>query len=82
MAIPPWQAGLAMAGLCLVLYIMARVRLARATEDWANAFFYSPSQKTKHRLRRERWQDCCWALLCCAGVLLVATAALYVRGPR
>ena len=80
-AIAPWHVGLALAALCLLLYSLARVQLERAREDWANAFFYSPSQKAKHRLRRQRWQDRCWALLIGAVAFLIAAVVLYLRGP-
>jgi hypothetical protein len=78
-ALLPWHIGLALAGLSLALYALARVRLARASEDYANAFFYSPSLKQAARERRQRWQDRCTALLFCAAAFLLATAVLYLR---
>jgi hypothetical protein len=80
-AVAPWHVALALAALCFLLYSLARVQLARAREDWANAFFYSPSQKAKHRMRRQRWQDRCWALLIGAIASTIAAIFLYVRGP-
>src|SRR5687767_12536238 len=80
-AVAPWHVALALAALCLLLYSLARVELARAREDWANACFYSPSQKPKHRMRRQRWQDRCWALLIGAITFTIAAIFLYVRGP-
>src|SRR4051812_38716529 len=64
----PWHVALAVTILCAVLYPLARVQVERATEDWANAYVYSPSQKPKQRRRRRRrrrWQDRTWALVGC-----------------
>ncbi|MGH2370520.1 MAG: hypothetical protein ACRDI2_20275, partial [Chloroflexota bacterium] len=64
------------------LYGLARVQLGRAREDWANAYFYSPSQKGKQRHRRQRWQDICRALLAVVAVCFIAAAILYFSVPR
>lgn len=76
-----WHVALALGTLCLVLYALAQVPLRRARDEWANAFFYSPSQKGRLRQLRKRWQDRCSALLACAVVSFVAAAALYLTGP-
>ncbi len=81
-AILPWHVALALAALALLSYVLARVQFERAKEDWANAFFYSPSQKGRQRQRRQRWQDRCWALLATTGGCLIVAAILYARGPR
>jgi hypothetical protein len=78
----PWQLALAAAVLAGALYLLARLQLERAKEDWANAFFYSPSQKTRARQRRQRWQDRCWALLGLTLLCLGLAIVLYVGGPR
>jgi len=72
----------AVTATCAVLLVIARAQLARAKEDWANAYFYSPSLKPKVRQRRQRWQDVSWALLACTGAGAVATGVLYWVGPR
>jgi Ca2+/Na+ antiporter len=76
----PWHVALAVTMLCAVLYLLARVQLERATEDWANAYLYSPSQKSKRR--RRRWQHRTWALLGCTVLAAAATPLLYWHGPR
>jgi hypothetical protein len=78
----PWHVALAATLVCAVLYLLARAQLERAREDWANAFFYSPSQKPKQRQRKQRWQDRSWALLAATGAAAVGTALLYWLGPR
>lgn len=81
-ALQPWHLALALSVLFLVLYGFARAQFERAREAWANAFFYSPSLKTKQRQRRQRWQDTCWALLTSAIACALAAGLLYLRGPR
>ncbi len=78
----PWEVALVTATLCFVLMLLARMRLAKARDDYADAFFYSPSLKTAQRARRQRWQDRYYTFL--AGTLLglLAAAWLYVAGPR
>jgi Ca2+/Na+ antiporter len=78
----PWHAALAATLVCAVVYLLARAQLERAREDWANAYFYSPSQKTKRRQRKQRWQDRVRALLVLAVVAAIATALFYWLGPR
>jgi predicted lysophospholipase L1 biosynthesis ABC-type transport system permease subunit len=78
----PWQAALALAALCFVLLAIARHRLEIAREDYANAYFYSPSQKNRQRQRRQRWQDRVRLLLVCTLVLLALAGGLYLIGPR
>jgi hypothetical protein len=73
----PWHLAAALAAISLALYVLARARLERAKEDWANAFFYSPSTKPKQRQRRQRWQDLTRAFLAGTVVFAVAAAALY-----
>ena len=68
--------------LFALLLVLARVQLARATEDWANAYFYSPSLKPKARERRQRWLDRSWALVALTVAAAVATGVLYWLGPR
>jgi len=78
----PWHVAAAVTVACAVLLAVARVQLARAKEDWANAYFYSPSLKPKVRQRRQRWQDVSWALLACTSAAAIATGAFYWVGPR
>jgi hypothetical protein len=75
----PWHISLALALVALGLSLLARTQLERAREDWANAFFYSPSQKSIRRQRRKRWQEWMWALLAATGMLLLITVILYLR---
>jgi hypothetical protein len=75
----PWHVAVALAALCLLLFWLARMQVARAREDWANAFFYAPSLKVKHQERRRQWQDISRLLLAAAAVFLVAAVVLYVR---
>jgi len=75
----PWHVALTLAALFLLLYWLARMQVARAREDWANAFFYAPSLKVKHLERRRRWRDISRVLLAAAAVFLVAAVVLYVR---
>ena len=78
----PWHVAVAITAVCAALYLLARVQLNRAKEDWANAYFYSPSTKPKQRARRQRWQDWSWALLVCTVAGALASIALYWLGPR
>ncbi len=78
-AIAPWHVAVALTVLCLMGYVLARVQSRRAREDWANAFFYSPSLKGKHRQRRQRWLDVSRAFLVGVVLLCAMTAALYFR---
>jgi hypothetical protein len=71
-----------LAVLFFAAYLFARVKLEQAREDWANAFFYSPSQKTKQRQRRQRWQDRTWAMLILCLVSLAAAGLLYLSVSR
>ncbi|MBI3973840.1 MAG: hypothetical protein HY332_21390 [Chloroflexi bacterium] len=85
LSIPAWEAwhvALALGVLSLALYVFSRVQFGRASEDWANAFFYSPSQKAKHRQRRQRWQDRSWAFLAGVVISLIAAVVLYFLTPR
>jgi hypothetical protein len=82
LVVQPWQVALAAAGLSLLLYAIARVQLERAKDDWANAFFYSPSSKPKQRQRRQRWQDRCTVLLLATFGFAAASAVLYVASTR
>jgi hypothetical protein len=77
-----WHVALGLGLVCLALYSFARVQLERAKEDWANAFFYSPSTKSKHRQRRQRWQDRCYALLAGTALCLAVAAVLYAASLR
>ncbi len=78
-AVAAWHIALALAVLTLLAYMFARLQFQRAREDWANAFFYSPSLKGKHRQRRQRWQDVSRALLVGVTLLFAVAAALYLR---
>jgi hypothetical protein len=75
----PWHVALGIALLCLLGFLVARIQLERAREDWANAFFYSPSSKTKQRQRRQRWQDRMWALFFMCVTALLAAGFLYLQ---
>ena len=77
----PWHAALGFGALCFVAFIIARVRFNRAREDWADAFFYSPSSKTRQRQRRQKWQDRMWALLVLSLASVGMAAYLYWRQP-
>lgn len=81
-AVLPWHVAVALGALASLGYVFARVQLERAKEDWANAFFYSPSQKGRQRQRRQRWQDRCWGLLAAAAGCFLVAAILYLRSPR
>lgn len=78
----PWHAALAVAAVLLLCYIFARVRLAQATNDWADAFFYSPSQRVRRRQRKQRWQDWSWAILLVALAAIGAAGTLYFTRPK
>ena len=78
----PWHVALAATIVCAVLYVLARAQLERVKQDWANAYFYSPSEKPKQRRRRRSWQDRTWALLGCAALAAAATGLLYWIAPR
>ena len=71
-AVRLWQVAAAIGVLSFMLFLVARIQLARAREAWADAFFYSPSQKPKQRQRRQQWHDRSWALL----ILTVASFSL------
>lgn len=77
--IQPWHVALLLSLLFLGGFLIARVRLRQAREDWANAFFYSPSQKARQRRRRQAWQDRVWALLILTLVFAVVTGVLYLQ---
>jgi hypothetical protein len=77
----PWHFVLVVALLCLVSYWLATVQRGRAQEDWANAYFYAPSQKTRHRQRRQRWQDISRALLAATVLCLAVASGLYFWRP-
>jgi len=75
----PWHVALGVAALFLAGYAIARVQRDRARDDFADAFFYSPSSKTRQRQRRQSWQDRMWASLL-LGLASVALAAyLYAQ---
>ena len=78
----PWHVALLATVLCTLLYLGAHAQFERAKEDWANAFFYAPSQKPARRQRRQRWQDITWTLLGCAAAGAIASTVLYLLGPR
>jgi hypothetical protein len=78
----PWHVALGAALLCVLGFVVARVQFNRAREDWANAFFYSPSSKTRQRQRRQKWQDRMWALLVLGIAAGGMAAYLYARTPR
>jgi disulfide bond formation protein DsbB len=78
----PWHVALALSAVFLLTFVVARLQFRRAREDWANAFFYSPSTKTKQRQRRQKWQDRMWASLILTVVCAAAAGALYLQGPR
>ena len=77
----PWHAALVVAALFLVAFGISRLQFNRAREDWANAFFYSPSSKTQQRHRRQMWQDRMWACLILFLTSMVTAGYLYVRQP-
>ena len=77
----PWHVALALAVLFLLAFTVARLQRERAREDFANAFFYSPSSKTKQRQRRQMWHDRMWAALLLGVASLVLTAYLYWQRP-
>ena len=77
----PWHAALALAVLFLLGFIVARLQRERAREDFANAFFYSPSSKTKQRQRRQMWQDRMWAALLLGVASLALAGFLYLQRP-
>ncbi|HXI19016.1 MAG TPA: hypothetical protein VNM48_21835 [Chloroflexota bacterium] len=75
----PWHAALALAALFFLGYVIARLQFLRARDDWADAFFYSPSSKTKQRRRRQKWQDRMWALLIAGMAAVIAALVFYLR---
>ena len=77
----PWHVALALGAVFLLGFALARLQFERAREDWANAFFYSPSTKTKQRQRRQRWQDRMWAALVLALACAATAGFLYLRQP-
>ena len=77
-----WHVAFGFAVVCLLGFMVARVQFNRAREDWANAFFYSPSSKTRQRQRRQMWQDRMWALLVLGAAAGSMAAYLYWRTPR
>ena len=78
----PWHVALGLGVVFLLAFAISGLQFQRAREDWANAFFYSPSSKTKQRQRRQRWQDRMWASLVLALVCAAAAGTLYLRQPR
>ena len=77
----PWHAALFLAALALCGFLFSRLQFRRAREDFANAFFYSPSSKTKQRQRRQQWQDRMIALAVLTTLCLIAAGILYLRRP-
>ena len=77
----PWHLALGLAVLFLLAFMVARLQRDRAREDFANAFFYSPSSKTKQRQRRQTWQDRMWAALLLGVASLALAGYLYWQGP-
>ncbi len=77
----PWHLTLTGMVISLALTLFARARLERAKEEWANAFFYSPSQKAARRLKRKQWQERMWAFLALTILLLILSLMLYLQ-PR
>ena len=77
----PWHLALALAVVFLLGFIVARVQRERASEDFANAFFYSPSSKTRQRQRRQMWQDRMWAALLLGVASLALAGYLYWQRP-
>ncbi len=75
----PWHAALALAALFFLGYVIARLQFLRARDDWADAFFYRPSSKTKQRRRRQKWQDRMWALLIAGIAAVIAALVFYLR---
>jgi RsiW-degrading membrane proteinase PrsW (M82 family) len=74
----PWHLAAALGAISLALYVLSRAQFERAKEDWADAFFYSPSTKPKQRQRRQRWQDLTRAFLAGTALFAVAAAVLYL----
>lgn len=77
----PWHMALSLAVLFLLGFVISRLQRERAREDFANAFFYSPSSKTRQRQRRQMWQDRMWAALLLGVASLALTAYLYWQRP-
>jgi hypothetical protein len=44
-------------------------------------YFYAPSQKTRHRQRRQRWQDISRSLLAATALCLALAVGLYFWRP-
>src|SRR5688572_24909086 len=57
----PWHMPLGLAVLFLLGLVISRLQRERAREDCGDAFFYSPSSRTRQRQRRQIWQDRVWA---------------------
>src|SRR5687767_11592259 len=77
----PWHLALGVAALFLLAFLVSRFQRERAREDFANAYFYSPSSKTKQRQRRQMWQDRMWAALLLGLGSLALTGYLYLQRP-
>jgi hypothetical protein len=77
----PWHVALGLAVLFLLTFLLARLQRERAREDFANAFFYSPSSKTRQRQRRQMWQDRMWASLLLGVASLALASYLYWQRP-
>ena len=77
----PWHLALVLAVLFLLGFVFSRLQRERAREDFANAFFYSPSSKTRQRQRRQAWQDRMWAALLLGAASLALTGYLYWQRP-
>lgn len=77
----PWHLAVAGMVISLALTLFSRARLERAKEEWANAYFYSPSQKAVRRLKRKQWQERMWAFLALTVLLLILGLVLYLQPP-
>lgn len=77
----PWHLALGLTSLFLLAFLVSRLQRERAREDFANAYFYSPSSKTKQRQRRQMWQDRMWASLLLGLGSLALTGYLYLQRP-
>lgn len=73
----PWHVALVVALAFLLAFLAARLQRERAREDFANAYFYSPSTKTRQRQRRQMWQDRMWAALLLGAASVALAGYLY-----